>query len=86
MAARITEQIKAKCTKKPESFDAADEEEEDSKIWKFLMKLKCQTRALQAASKGTKFEVIFDEHRDAMWEVEDQLKECKEESRLKQVP
>lgn len=50
------------------------------------MKLKCQTRAIQAACKGTKFEVIFDEHRDAMWEVEDKLKECMKENKLERVP
>lgn len=69
-------------SKEIELFSMFDEEEEEtqSKIKKFLLKIKCQTRAIDTACKGTKYQPIFDAHREAMFALVDGINECKTNS------
>lgn len=60
--------------------DAAEQFLDVEKIKKFLLKVKCITRAIDAGVKGTKYQKIFDEHRKWMKPMVAGIKKCLTES------
>lgn len=50
------------------------------KIKKYLLKVKCITRAIDTGVKGTKYQKIFDDHRKWMKPMVAGIKKCSTES------